>query len=108
MTCTPLKGDPWCAGLEQVTRVELVKHPTNQRIELGEGQLALVLADQTPLRVEKEERRPGAPAEPPPDLEVTVIDNRMLDPVAQDGLAQVCVSRSAGNLGEAGLLWEIR
>src|SRR5207249_2898727 len=64
-------------------------YPANQRIELLEGQFTLVLADDAALRVDEHQGRPGAAAKLVPDGEVAVVDDRVLDAVAQHGLAKV-------------------
>jgi len=48
-----------------------------------------VLADDAALRVDEHQGWPGPARELMPDIEVTIIDHGMLDPVAQHGIPQV-------------------
>ena len=75
--------------VEDAALLEFLQHAANERIELFEGQLTLVLSDDAALRVDEHQRRPGAAAELVPDGEVPIVDDRMLDAVAQHRLAKI-------------------
>jgi len=75
--------------VEDPALLEFLQHALHDRIELLEGQLALVLADDPALRVDEHQRRPGAAATLVPNGKVAVVDDGMLDPIAEHGLAQV-------------------
>src|SRR6202022_320934 len=75
--------------MEQTALLELFQHPPDDGIELFEGQFALVLADDAAFRVDEHQRGPSPAAELVPDLEVPIVDDRVLDPVSQYSLAQV-------------------
>src|SRR5207245_5315068 len=49
--------------MKQTPLLELLQHAGDERIELLEGQFALVLSDDATLRVDEHQRRPGPAAE---------------------------------------------
>ena len=97
----PFQGNGGRAGIEHPAGFEVLQHPLDQRIELRKRQLPLVLADDAALGVDEDQGWPGATAEALPHLEVTIVDDRMLDPVAQHRLAQV------GGFALGGELWRV-
>ena len=76
-------------AVQQLFGLVLGQPAVDQRRGHVLGQLTLVDADHIAVRIDEIERRPGARAERLPVLEVGVVENRVLNPQAQDRLAQV-------------------
>src|SRR5262249_48127939 len=70
---------------EQALAVELGEHLAHDAVELLEADLALVAADDPPLRIDEVERRPGAAGGPPPDAEVASVHGPGARPGAGPG-----------------------
>ena len=82
-------GDFERLARERAGAFVLVDHRVDDGDRLRGGQLALVPADHVAARVDEEERGPGARAVALPVLEIGVVEDGVLDPQAQHGLAQV-------------------
>src|SRR5437870_2494449 len=87
--------------MKQTPLLEHLQHAGGERIELLEGQFALVLSDDATLRVDEHQRRPGPAAEALPDGKVPVIHHRMLDAIPEHRFPQVgrlALSRELGRM----------
>ena len=69
--------------------VELGDHVGHEAVELIKGQLAFVLADYVARGVDEHEGRPSAAGVLLPHLELLVVDDRVFQPVAAYGRAEV-------------------
>ena len=70
------------AAVEQAHTIELGHHLTEHLVERLEGKLAAVLPDHPPRGVDEHERGPGTHSVGLPDPEITVVDDRVADPIA--------------------------
>ena len=86
-------------ALHDAQLVELRHHARHQGIELLEGQLALVLADDVAEGVNEHQRGPGAAGILLPDLELGVVDYRMLQLAPAHGGGQAVGLFLGGELG---------
>jgi len=84
-----LERDGRRSRMKQTAVLELLQHPGDDRIELFEGQFALVLSDDAALRVDEHQGRPGTPAEALPDRKVPVVDDRVFDAISEHGFSKV-------------------
>ena len=95
----PFQPEGQGSSVHQASLVEVADHLTDQVVECVRGDLPLVLPDDLPLGVDEHQGGPRPDGVPLPHLEVAVVDDRVLDIVAEDSLAHVGGGLLGGELG---------